>query len=245
MRLKALLLLCLFSVVGMVFCGCVSNNNASSKNTELEAELKAELAAQAEVISQLTAEKEALEDKVAQLQAQLSDKSGTQSSASLLITALEVVGLLQDLDMQGLSEYVHPNKGVRFSPYGHVLLQEDLVFFAQDIPTLLQDSQLYTWGAFDGTGDPINYTFSDYYDRFIYDVDFADPHMIGNNFVIGAGNTLINLEQAYPDGSFVEFYFTGFNPDYVGMDWRSLRLVFEEWEGTWSLVGIVHDEWTI
>jgi hypothetical protein len=29
------------------------------------------------------------------------------------------------------------------------------------------------------------------------------------------------------------------------MDWRSLRLVFEEQGGSWYLVGIVHDQWTI
>jgi hypothetical protein len=29
------------------------------------------------------------------------------------------------------------------------------------------------------------------------------------------------------------------------MDWVSLRLVFLQEDGTWFLVGVVHDQWTI
>jgi hypothetical protein len=42
----------------------------------------------------------------------------------------------------------------------------------------------------------------------------------------------------------VEYYFPGFDPQYGGMDWRSLRLVFSDHGGTWYLAGIIHDEWT-
>jgi len=40
-------------------------------------------------------------------------------------------------------------------------------------------------------------------------------------------------------------YFPSFNPDYAGMDWKSLRLVFEQYEGRWYLVGIINNQWTI
>jgi (p)ppGpp synthase/HD superfamily hydrolase len=43
----------------------------------------------------------------------------------------------------------------------------------------------------------------------------------------------------------VEYHFSGFDPKYEGMDWRSLRLVFEEKDNIWHLVGIIHDQWTI
>ncbi|MDO9534929.1 MAG: hypothetical protein Q7J85_06255 [Bacillota bacterium] len=227
-------------IVGASFYGCAPNNTPAGPSSELEAELAEKEA----LISQLIAEKAGLESKVAELQRQIDAASGTQSS-SLLSSALTVVELLQNQDMGSLSAHVHPAQGVRFSPYGYINLQENLVFSAQDITTLLPGSQVYNWGAFDGSGDPIDFTFSDYYDRFIYDKDFADPHMIGNNIVIGTGNTLINLDQAYPNGSFVEFHFTGFDSQYLGMDWKSLRLVFEDVNGSWFLVGIVHDEWTI
>lgn len=69
--------------------------------------------------------------------------------------------------------------------------------------------------------------------------------MIGINNIIGKGNTTNNISEAYPQGQFVEFHFTGFNPEYAGIDWSSLRLVFEELDGTLYLVGIIHSQWTI
>ncbi len=208
-------------------------------------DLSETIQAQEILIDHLTEEVDALEVQVAKLQAQINVTSGTQQSTSLLSTALVVVESLKDQDMDALSYHVHPNQGVRLSPYGYVNLQNDLVFAAQNIPTLLSTTQVYTWGSFDGTGDPIDLTFSDYYDRFIYDANFANPEMIGNNAIIGTGNTLNNLDQAYPDASFVEFHFSGFESQFEGLDWKSLRLIFREAGSTWYLVGIVHDEWTI
>jgi hypothetical protein len=88
-------------------------------------------------------------------------------------------------------------------------------------------------------------TFADYYGEFVYDVDFENSHIIGNNTVIKSGNTINNILEAYPAGAFVEFHYKGFEPQYEGMDWKSLRLVFEQNGGVWYLVGITHDQWTI
>ena len=62
---------------------------------------------------------------------------------------------------------------------------------------------------------------------------------------IGQGNSINNIAQIYPSAVTVEYHFEGFEEEYAGLDWRSLRLVFEASGGTWYLVGIVHDEWTI
>ena len=62
---------------------------------------------------------------------------------------------------------------------------------------------------------------------------------------IGQGNSLNNIREFYPGSYFVEYHFSGFDPQYAGMDWQSLRLVFLEEDGVWLLVGIVHDQWTI
>ena len=219
---------------GLFIYGCSGNSSATET-------LKAELLVKEELISTLTAEKETLTQEVVELQ----DYVDSLQSNGVLAIALNVTQLLQDQDMSGLSAYVHPNDGVRFTPYSYVNPQSDVVFTAAQLTGALQDTQVYNWGAYDGTGEPIQLNFADYYDKFVYDVDFAAPHMIGNNVEIGTGNALNNIAQAYPDGSFVEFHFTGFDPQYEGMDWKSLRLVFEELNGTWYLVGIVHNQWTI
>ena len=56
---------------------------------------------------------------------------------------------------------------------------------------------------------------------------------------------LENQFEIYDNPIVVEYYFPGFNPEYEGMDWKSLRLVFEKYEDSWKLVGIIHNQWTI
>ncbi|EMT44909.1 hypothetical protein [Anoxybacillus flavithermus] len=188
---------------------------------------------------------EQLQEKNKQLQQENEQLKQDQKQAnpSLLSVALDVVAALKNKDMNALASYVHSN-GLRFSPYGHVDVQNDLQFSASQLSSLLSSTQVYQWGVYDGSGDPIQLTFQDYFDRFVYDVDFANPHMIGNNVVVGTGNMINNIQQVYSNSSFIEFHFTGFDPQYNGMDWRSLRLVFEQENGQWKLVGIIHDEWT-
>jgi hypothetical protein len=165
--------------------------------------------------------------------------------------AAQIIMALKNRDLERLSSYVHPEMGVRFSPYPYVRAEQeppdnrDLVFSADHIWNFFSDLALYHWGWFDGSGDPIESTFEGYWDRFIYDVDFARPHVVGYDEFIGWGNTVNNIPEIYPDAVIVEYHFEGFDPDYAGLDWKSLRLVLEERDGEWYLVGIVHAEWTI
>jgi hypothetical protein len=160
--------------------------------------------------------------------------------------AAQIIMVLKERDLQELSGLVHPDKGVRFSPYTYVRAGpgEDLVFGAAEIPRLMADPTVYLWGVHDGSGKPIDLTFHEYYDQFVYDVNFARPDLIGFGETVGQGNTINNIAEVYPDGVVVEYHFEGFDPQYAGMDWRSLRLVLEERGGLWYLVGLVHDEWT-
>jgi hypothetical protein len=159
--------------------------------------------------------------------------------------ANEVLSIIKSKDMGKLSEVIHPDKGVRFSPYGHVSKETDLVFNSTQIKTLAADQKVYNWGSYDGSGEPIELTFADYHKKFVYDVDFLNAKEIGYNKILGMGNTLVNTSEVYPKAIIVEYYFPGFDPQYSGMDWRSLRLAFEKSGNTWYLVGIIHDQWTI
>ena len=156
----------------------------------------------------------------------------------------QVIWALKHKDMETLSQLAHPDRGVRFSPYAYVR-NEDLVFRAADMRNLMLEQAVRSWGYFDGSGRPINLTFDAYFMRFIYDADFARPQQIGYNTVIGRGNTINNIAEFYLNAIFIEYHFEGADPQGSGMNWRSLRLVLEEHQGAWYLVGIVHDEWTI
>ena len=163
---------------------------------------------------------------------------------AVAIRAIEAIQALKSRDLEALASLVHPEKGVRLSPYSFVR-RDDLIFYQEQIPGLWADPTIYSWGNYDGSGMPIELSFEVYYLEFIYDVGFARPYTLGFNATLGRGNSINNLSEAYPEAAFVEFHFPGFDPQYEGMDWRSLHLVFEQVNGAWFLVGVVHDEWTI
>ena len=60
--------------------------------------------------------------------------------------------------MKKLSGIVHPDKGVRFSPYAFVDVEKDLIFSRTRILNFFKDQIVYNWGVYDGIGTPINLT---------------------------------------------------------------------------------------
>ncbi len=174
------------------------------------------------------------------------DNSGQENIESIICTrATEVLGLIKVKDMEKLSETVHPDKGVRFSPYGYVNTKSDLVITADEIKKLPSDNTVFVWGSYDGSGELIELSFENYFNKFVYDKDFLNAKEVGYNKILGKGNSQINISEVYPKAKFVEYYFPGFEPKYEGMDWESIRLVFEKKDSVWYLVGIIHDQWTI
>ncbi|MFC1647482.1 hypothetical protein ACFL10_00625 [Patescibacteria group bacterium] len=169
----------------------------------------------------------------------------TKKITDLEDAAQQVIEIIKNKDLKSLAEYIHPNKGVRFSPYPYINTKNDIVFMPLDLKGKFSDNTDYKWGAYDGSGLPIELTFGEYFDKFVYDKDFVNAEKISLNKIIGTGNSINNIDKAYPDAQYVEFYFSGFDEQYGGMDWEALRLVFEKYEDGFLLVGIIHAQWTI
>jgi hypothetical protein len=173
------------------------------------------------------------------------DETVKQASyATLEEISAAAIKALKDSDLDTLSAMAG-EKGVRFSPYSFINAESDVVL----TPIVLKNapilSRTFVWGSYDGSGEPIDLPFGQYYEKFVYDQDFMNAPQIKYNEMIGSGNTVNNLKLVYPDAEFVEYHFPGFDKQYEGMDWESLRLVFEKKDGLYYLVGIVHDGWTI
>lgn len=247
MHKKITILLLVFSLFSILLIGCTDNENDQSNENDQDmiTSLENEIDNLNAIIVDLNAAINTLKAQVTELESQVVIEEPQQVSSTLIASALEVMTLIDAVDFSTLQTWVHPDEGVRFSPYSYVNTQTNLVFGSQFFPTLPTDTSLLTWGSFDGSGDPIEFNFMDYYNRFIYDQDFLNPEIIGINSIVGFGNTLVNITDVYPTGEFVEFHFTGFDPQYEGMDWRSLILVFEKVGTDWKLIGIIHNEWTI
>lgn len=230
MKNRALLIILIILISGFGITGCTSRE---SINAELEERIK---------------EKDAkiyeLENKIGELESQINNLNQPLPN-NLLSMVIDIMDSIKNKDMNRLSSYISPTLKLRFSPYDYIDIENSQVFTLEEVKDLQSGTELYLWGHYDGSGEPIELSFNDYYKRFIYDEDFANPQIIGNDTAIGKGNTVDNIKDVYPNSHFVEFHFTGFDPQYGGADWRSLKLVFEQENGKWYLVAIVHGEWTI
>lgn len=166
------------------------------------------------------------------------------TSAELTEYAYQIMEYIRDQDFESLSEAVHPEFGVVFSPYATINLSSNKYFTASQIAGFANDENTYVWGKYDGKGDPIELTPAEYFEEFVFDIDYTQASEIGIDYIIQTGNSLENIKDVFPDIRFVEFHYPGTEAN-AGLDWSSLRLGFEEYNGVLKLTVILHSEWTI
>lgn len=163
----------------------------------------------------------------------------------LLNTACYVIQALKEADYAAVASVVHPEKGVTLTPYSTVDFDSDRTMTRAELKSLPEDDTVYTWGVTDGRGSPINMTGDQYFDTYVFDTDYTQAVQIGVDRIMISGNALENLTEAYPGCRFVDFSIPEQDPAMQGMDWSSLKLVFEPGDVSWYLVGIVHGQWTV
>ena len=154
-----------------------------------------------------------------------------------------VIQALKRKDMNALAAYVHPVKGVRFSPSATVAAGANVVLAAQAVRQWLETPAKRVWGSDDATGAPIRLSPAEFYKKFIYSRDFAAAPIISFNSFAAKSTDRNNAWEAYPNALIVEYYFPPSSPG--GNDWAGLRLVYEKHAGRWFLSGVIHDKWTI
>lgn len=170
-------------------------------------------------------------------------KNHASKQQALIAQAKRIQSVLATGNYSAITQYIHPTKGVRFSMYA-LVSDEDKVFSRQDYRQYLQQSKIrFTWGSKDGSGEEYIVPLPEYLKDWVKARDFSRTSVSVNAFQRG-GNSLNNLTEIYPKADFVEFYYKG-TKKYSQMDWRVLRLVFENYQGKPYLVGVVTDEWTI
>ena len=166
----------------------------------------------------------------------------TPAEAKRLIAgrAREAMLAIKRGDMQQLSTFVHPRKGVRFSPYVYIG-PEDRVFYRGAVRNFSTDKRRYVWGGYDEADTKIRLTPTQYFKRFVYDRDILNAKEVSYNTQQQRGNTIPNVLETYPRAITVDYYIPGTDAEVYGALW----LVFEKMNGEWYLVGIVRDSWTI
>ena len=166
------------------------------------------------------------------------------SQQTLRQQALRIQRALANNDYARITNDIHPTRGLRFSMYAYVRPESDKVFSRDQFAQYLQEPEVrFTWGERDGTGEPLITPLPEYLDTWIDASKFNETTPSVNEFK-HSGNMINNLNKIYQNSDFVEFYYKG-TEEFGGMDWRIMRLVFDDYQGKRYLVAIVNEEWTV
>ena len=156
----------------------------------------------------------------------------------------EILPLLQSQDYAALAAFIHPELGVRISPYGYVNVENDQVFTREQVAGFASNQELYHWGVQAGSGMAINLTVAEYWSEYVTASVPAQEWGLLLDPSRKASNTIDNFAEVYPDGHYVEYFQPG-TEAYGYLDWQSLRLGFQQsGDGAYYLSAIIHDEWT-
>lgn len=154
-----------------------------------------------------------------------------------------LISMIKLKNYNQISEFIHPEKGVSFSMYAFTDPTTVKNFSKSEFEKYVNTNIKFTWGNHDGTGEPLVLSVKDYFEKWVYKRDFSWSKYSFNEFQ-GSGNSLNNLQKVYPHSDFTENYIAG-SEKYGGMDWNSLRFVFEKFEGKYYLIAIINDQWTV
>ena len=166
------------------------------------------------------------------------------SQQTLKQQAMRIQRALANNDFARITDDIHPTRGVRFSMYAYVHLDKDKVFSREQFAQYLNQSNIrFTWGEKDGTGDLLITPLPTYLETWVDAKKFNNARIKINEFE-SRGNMINNVKEAYPKSDVVDFYYKG-SAKYDGIDWRGMRLVFDEYQGKRYLVGIINDQWTV
>lgn len=164
---------------------------------------------------------------------------------SVELLAQEYVTYLSRLDFLSLDE-LNEGHSVLFSPYLFIDTTSAIQFSFLELHKSLNSENQFDWGEFDGTGEKISMSVENYFNRFVNDVNYLDDKV---EMILGEvqprGNSLSNLSERFPGATFVEFYYPPVSEELMGMDWRSLILVFQSVGDEILLKAVVHNDWTI
>lgn len=167
-------------------------------------------------------------------------------SAIILKLNKQVLTALATKNYKQFATFIHPQKGVRFSFYGYIDSATDRSFLPaqfEEFTSGAKKSQKLIWGT-EMEGDKVYLTWADYCKGYVYDKEYLHADTVAYNKIVQSTIDPALMQTIYPSKPFVDNHFPGFEEKYGGMDWKSLRLVFDTYNGDYRLIGVINDEWT-
>lgn len=153
--------------------------------------------------------------------------------------ALLVLKYIKNKDLSNLSNFVHPEKGVRFGFFIGINNNE-LVFTSDDLKTFFEDESVIYWGDNIFTSQPINDTKKNIFSRVAWQ-DYTKAKSITFNNPTKKHGYPERYQKDYPESIVVECFYEGKNKDF---DWKGKRVVFQKYNEEWYIVGFHNSFWT-
>lgn len=160
----------------------------------------------------------------------------------LLDLSGKVIALLAAKDYASLTDYIHPD-GLSFTPYS-TAGEEDRTITKEELLSAAESEDAVLWGHWDGSGEEMNLTFAEYWEKFVWNTDYLNADTITPNEITCKGNSIENVETFYKDGLYVEYAVNSCLGYDDGTDWSTLKLVFVRSDSQWYLRAIIHGQWT-
>ncbi len=168
----------------------------------------------------------------------------------LLEKSETIFRLLEQLNWTELADHTHPEKGIFFSFYadaGNPFSNE--VTFSRSEFGELDGSEPFIWG-YDMGDYAFEFTVNDYISKFIVNHSMRwdgensqeiDYEIITfNNSVVQSGGIINTIPEYFPEAKYVEYYSPPPSDD-LWHQWQALRFIYEQYDGSWYLIGIARD----
>ena len=171
--------------------------------------------------------------------------SSEESQAVIETVDSEIIILLNQRNYTQLANYIHPEKGVRFTPYSESKATDQLLTKEEFLDNIKTDPTL-NWGYYanpdNPEGFPIELTLNEYLETFVYQGDYINSDVIGYNERVNHHFFFLpEFEHIeYKDSIVVEHFI-----DDDSYDFLSIKIVYQKYEESWYIVAFINNEWTI
>ena len=169
----------LFRILSVIFLAGLVSCNSNTDNNKIAEEVKVTTTDTVTTLDSLP------EENV--------EQTSISTDSNLTLLSKEVLLVLKNKDYTAFAKYIHPEDGCLFSPYGYIDTVAARVISQANFVNLLNDGKKLNWGNYDGSGDAIELSLKQYFEKFVYNADFLYPEKFAINKMLGSGNSLNNL----------------------------------------------------
>ncbi len=150
-----------------------------------------------------------------------------------------VISLIKERDYQTLSDFIHPEYGVRISMFNDAST-DDTILSKNDIT---KPENVYKWGNEPGSGFLIEMSIDLLFDKFIYRKDFIQYETLYNYSrdtisYYGEGN-----EYVFYDKCIAVYHLYRGDESIAFLDWCGIKIIYQQaLDSKWYVSGIIYCE---